>query len=120
MKGDYQELAVWQKSMELAEHTYKLIHLFPIEEKFALCDQMRRAAVSIPSNIAEGHGRKSNKEFLQFLYIARGSTYELQTQVDLCLRLYNISQEKTAKVMDLVVQTSKMIRSLISYLENKS
>ena len=120
MKGDYQELAVWQKSMELAEHTYKLIHLLPIEEKFALCDQMRRAAVSIPSNIAEGHGRKSNKEFLQFLYIARGSTYELQTQVDLCLRLYNISQEKTVKVMDLVVQTSKMIRSLISYLENKS
>lgn len=119
MKGDYRELTVWQKSMELADHTYKLIRHLPAEEKFALCDQMRRAVVSIPSNIAEGHGRKTEKEFLQFLYIARGSTYELQTQVFLCQRLYNLSEDKTAKVMDLIVQTSKMIRSLISFLENK-
>ena len=81
MAKSYRELIVWQKSMELAEKVYLLVKALPKEETYALSDQMRRAAVSIPSNIAEGHARQSQKEFLQFLCIARGSRAELETQL---------------------------------------
>ena len=75
----FQDLIVWQESMQLAKEIYKLVKLLPSEEQYALSDQMRRAAVSIPSNIAEGQARNSTKEFIQFLYIAKGSNAELLT-----------------------------------------
>ena len=83
----YQELIVWQKAMQLVEEVYRLARMLPKAELFALSDQMRRAAVSIPSNIAEGQARNSTKEFVNFLSISRGSTAELETQLMICVRL---------------------------------
>ena len=77
----YKQLIVWQKAMDLTVQIYRLVKLLPKEELYALSDQMRRAAVSIPSNIAEGQSRYSNKEFIQFLNIAKGSNAELFTQL---------------------------------------
>ena len=73
----YQDLIVWQKSMQLVKEVYTLVKTLPKEEQFALSDQMRRAVVSIPSNIAEGYGRNSTNDYIRFLNIARGSKYEL-------------------------------------------
>ncbi|MBD5224871.1 MAG: four helix bundle protein [Bacteroidales bacterium] len=75
--GSLQNLIVWTKSMQLAKKIYILVRSFPEEEKYGLCDQIRRAAVSIPSNIAEGYGRMSDKEFIRFLLIANGSLFEI-------------------------------------------
>ena len=83
----YQNLEVWQLAMELVEVIYKMTSQFPADEKFGLTSQMRRASVSIPSNIAEGHGRNSDKEFFRFLNIARGSLYELETQLEIARRI---------------------------------
>lgn len=91
IKGkNYRELPVWQKAMQAAEDTYNIVKTLPKEEIFALSDQMRRAAVSIPSNIAEVNARGTNKEPVHFLYIAQGSRAELETQLELCRhRLYH-------------------------------
>ena len=79
--SDYKDLLVWQKSIELVKDVYHLVAQLPASERFNLSDQMKRSAVSIPSNIAEGAGRGSNKDYLRFLYIARGSLRELETQL---------------------------------------
>ena len=79
--NSYQDLLVWQKSVELCVEIYKLVKLLPKEEMYGLSDQMRRAVVSIPSNIAEGYTRKSTNEYLNFLSIANGSRTELETQL---------------------------------------
>ena len=84
---NYRELEVWKQSMTFVEDIYKAIKTFPIEERYGICDQIRRAAVSIPSNIAEGFGRDTPKEFAHFLSIARGSLYETMTQLDIASRL---------------------------------
>ena len=83
MAGDYQNLDVWKKSMDLAVQVYSLVKTLPNEEMYGLSSQMRRAAVSIPSNIAEGHAR-GGKEFIRFLKVANGSRSELETQVLIC------------------------------------
>jgi four helix bundle protein len=83
----FRDLVVWQRSMELSVLVYKITQTFPREETYGLASQLRRSAVSIPSNIAEGQGRLNTREFIQFLGIARGSTCELQTQLELALRL---------------------------------
>ncbi len=83
----YNDLIVWQKSMDLVVEVYKLVRNLPKEELYALSNQMRRAAVSVPSNIAEGQKRNSTKEFVQFLSFAKGSAAELQTQLLICNRL---------------------------------
>lgn len=119
MKGDYKELEVWNKSMQLAASAYEVARLLPVEEKFALADQIRRSAVSIPSNIAEGYGRQSEKEFLQFLFIARGSTFELETQIGLCSIIHASDEKKITDTLNLIQETGKMITSLISFLKNK-
>lgn len=110
---DYKELMVWQKSIMLAEITYKLLKELPPEEKYALADQMRRAVISIPSNIAEGHGRGNNKEFIYFLKIANGSKTELETQLILCEKLGYLSKEQIAPSLKLLNEIGKMIYSLI-------
>ena len=87
----FEDLRVWQEAMALAEQVYELCGQLPKEEKYALANQMKRASVSIPSNIAEGSDRNGTKELIQFLYIARGSLAELQTQLMLSVRLKLVS-----------------------------
>ena len=99
--GTYKELAVWQKAVQLVKMVYALIKQFPPEERFALADQVRRAVISIPSNIAEGNGRSSNRDYAHFLSIARGSLYETMTQLEIAesLGYVSIPQETTSCAM---------------------
>ena len=90
---NYKQLKIWQKSIDLVVDVYKATAEFPKEEKYGLTSQMRRSAVSVPSNIAEGAGRNSDKEFNHFLAIAHGSSYELETQVIVSERLQLLSKE---------------------------
>ena len=98
--------------MDLTIEIYKLAKLLPKEETYALSDQMRRAAVSIPSNIAEGQGRITSKEFIRFISMARGSLYELSTQLELCERLQYLDSSKTSTSQDLIIEISKMLYAL--------
>lgn len=113
--SDYKELKVWQKSIDLTVSIYEFVKTLPREETYALSDQMRRAVVSIPSNIAEGHGRISDKDCIKFLSIARGSLLEVETQIIICNRLNYISNEKTTNLIDSITEISKMINGLIKY-----
>ena len=115
----YKDLILWQKSMELVKEVYLLIKKLPQEENYALSSQMRRAVVSIPSNIAEGSGRKSPKDYIRFLYIARGSQYELETQVHICIRLNYLTEEETIKVFSLLSEVGKLLNSFINKIESK-
>ena len=94
MRKNYEKLIVWQMGMELVIAIYRATRRFPDEEKFGLCAQLRRAAVSIPSNIAEGSARRSRHEFKQFLYIAKGSLLELETQLRISQRLNYLDAEQ--------------------------
>ena len=118
--SDYRQLKVWQKAMELTIEIYNIVKLLPREETYALSDQMRRAVVSIPSNIAEGEGRNSNKELRNFLSIARGSLWELETQIEICVRLNYIDSTMAANVYNLTTEVSKMLNSLSNSLETKN
>lgn len=117
--SDYKQLLVWQKSMDLTTEIYSLVKVLPKEETYALSDQMRRAVVSIPSNIAEGRGRFSHKEFLHFLSFSRGSLYEIETQLEVCERLNYIDKSKTDKAKSLITEISKMLNALAVSLETK-
>ena len=117
--NSYEDLIVWQKSMDLLEEVYRLIKLLPREETYALADQMRRAATSIPSNIAEGHGRNSNKEFANFLNIARDSLSELRTQLRICHRLKYFSESDSEKALNLCEEVYKILNAFISKLRSK-
>lgn len=109
----HKELMVWQKSIELVLEIYQLVKLLPREETFGLSDQMRRAVVSIPSNIAEGNGRESDRELLRFLLIAQGSNAEIETQLIICEKLGYISAERLEKARGLSEEVSKMLRVFI-------
>ena len=119
MVSSYKDLVVWQKAMNLVVLTYRVVKLLPKEENYALSDQMRRAAVSIPSNIAEGQSRNSTKEFANFLSIAKGSNAELQTQCMICVYLSYMTQEQAQPILDLSEEVSKMLSSLIQKLTTK-
>ncbi|MCL2624516.1 MAG: four helix bundle protein [Planctomycetaceae bacterium] len=112
----YQDLIVWQKSMELAQTIYMLVKKLPREELFSLSDQIRRAAVSIPSNIAEGQARNSTKEFQRFLAIAKGSKTELETQLLLCVRVGYFTENDISKPIALLHEVGKMIFALSNSL----
>ena len=114
MTQDYRDLVVWQQAMELCESVYVLLRKFPVEEKYALCDQLRRAVVSIPSNIAEGNGRGSKTEYARFLAIARGSLFEVRTQLELSERLGYVRVPEEARL--LIDSISKMLFALMSKL----
>lgn len=118
--SDYKQLKVWQKAMDLTMEIYRLVKFLPKEETYALSDQLRRAVVSIPSNIAEGHGRGSDKEFIKFLWIARGSLLEVETQLIICNRLGLIKVEESIFAQSLIVEVGKMLNALITYRTNKS
>lgn len=117
---DYKDLDVWKKGMDLVEEIYSLVKYLPKEETYALSDQMRRAAVSIPSNIAEGQKRRSDKDFSNFLAIARGSNAELETQLLICKRLGYYSDQQAEKALCLCVEISKMLNAFISTLNISS
>ena len=108
----YKDLLVWQKGMTLTKLVYKLTASFPAEERFGLTAQMRRAAVSIPSNIAEGQARRGTKEFLQFLSHAEGSLAELETQVLLSTELLFAKTEDVKPALEEIDQLQKMLIAL--------
>ena len=114
----FRDLIVWQKAMRLARETYCLVKLLPMEERYALSDQMRRAAVSIPSNIAEGAGRNNVNEFIQFLGIAFGSTYELETQLILLQELNFKTENDVQPLLNELSEIQKMIYSFKIKLKN--
>lgn len=110
--SNYQKLIVWQKAMALTIDVYKLIRKLPKEEMYALADQMRRAVVSIPSNIAEGCGRYNQNEKAFFLRVARGSATELETQLLICKNLGYLSDEDVQKSIAVLNEIVKMLHSL--------
>jgi four helix bundle protein len=110
----YKDLIVWQKGYELVKQVYKITAKLPQAEIFGLQSQMRRSAVSIVSNIAEGSSRKTRKDYCQFVHIAYGSTSELETQLFLCRDLYNIDISES---ISLLTEVSKMLRVIINKLE---
>jgi four helix bundle protein len=114
---DYKELEVWRRSMKLAREVYRVGSLMPGSERFNLTNQMQRAATSIPSNIAEGYGRGSRKEYCQFVRIARGSAAEVETQLLLATSLEMVSREDVQGALDLVAETRRMLHGLVCALE---
>ena len=113
---NHKDLDVWNKAMNLVVDIYALCNEFPKEEVYGLTSQIKRAAVSIPSNIAEGAGRKSSKEFIQFLYISLGSLSEVETQTLLAQRL---GFAKTVEpILEDIKKIKQMLNGLIRYLEN--
>jgi four helix bundle protein len=119
MLKNYKELKVWQKSYQLCLEIYKITKGFPKEETYSLTSQIRRAAVSIPSNIAEGYGRKTTPEYIRSLYIAYGSNCELETQILLSGDLGYIEVGKLKKLQNEIGEVERMLKALIKSLENK-
>ena len=112
----YRDLVVWQKSMAVVRSVYQLTKQFPKEELYGLTNQIRRSAVSIPSNIAEGKSRYGNKEFVRFLLIARGSSAELETQLLISQDLSYANAEQIEPLMNSLAEVGKMLSGLISKL----
>jgi four helix bundle protein len=115
MATDYKQLIVWQKSMDLAQSIYQLSTALPKEEIYGLVSQMRRCAVSIPSNIAEGSKRGSRKDYAHFLRHAYGSSAELETQILIAQKIYN--SKGITKNLDLIIEIQKMLSTIIKKLE---
>jgi len=115
----HKKLEVWKNSMELAKKIYKITGSFPASEIYGLVSQMRRAAVSIPSNTAEGAARSGKKEFLQFLNIAQGSASELDTQIELSLMLEFIDPQTYQEMMSLLTIISKQLYGLARRVKSK-
>lgn len=115
----FEKLKIWQKAMDIAIHVYEISSLLPNDEKFNLIHQIKKCAVSIPSNIAEGSGRNSDKEFIQFLGIANGSTFELITQLILAKRLKLVNEELIQPIINQLVEVSNMNFSFQKSLKEK-
>jgi four helix bundle protein len=116
---NYKHLKVWQKSIEMVSELYKATRQFPKEEKFGLISQMQRSAVSIPSNIAEGCGRNSDKELIQFLSIALGSAFELETQLIISSKLNYITDVLFKNLSTSILEIQRMLYSLKLKIESK-
>ena len=116
----YRDLEVWQKAMDLVTTVYDITKTFPETERFGLTNQLRRAAVSIPSNIAEGQGRRTTKDFLSFLYIARGSLMEVQTQFEIANRLEFVGPEVTTEFEGQTAIVGRLLNGLIRSLNQRS
>ena len=115
----YKDLIVWKKAVDLVIKLYDYIQDFPKNESHALSDQMRRAAISIPSNIAEGHERKTTAEYIRFLLIARGSKAELETQLYICNQLKIGNKNKNIFLQSLCEEIGKMLNTMIQSLNRK-
>ena len=116
---NFRELKVWQQAMDLAAQAYLLTGFFPKEEKYGLISQIQRSAVSIPSNIAEGCGRITNKDFQHFLSMSMGSSFELETQVILAFRFGYIKEVQMTDFSQAVGPVQRMLNGLYDSLEKK-
>jgi len=116
MKG-HRDLLVWQKAMQLVTDIYHDTGTFPRDEVYGLTNQLRRAAVSVPSNIAEGHGRRSKKEFHHFVSQARGSLLEVETQLEIARNLGYLSADKSKDLLDKAGEIARMLNGLLSWCE---
>ena len=112
----FRELIVWQKAMAMARQAYLVSRGLPKNEAFGLLTQIRRAAVSVPSNIAEGHGRLTDSQFRHFLGNARGSLYEMQTQIELATDLRYLDENRARELLDQASEVGKLINGLIGSL----
>jgi four helix bundle protein len=119
MLKNYKELNVWQRAYRLCLEIYKITKVFPKVEQYNLTAQIRRSAVSIPSNIAEGYGRKTTPDYIRSLYISYGSICELETQIMIAGDLEYISREITVKIQEDILEVERMLKALIKSLENK-
>ncbi len=119
MLKNYKELKVWQKSYELCLKIYRITTTFPKEERYGLTSQIRRSVVSIPSNIAEGYGRKSIADYIRMLYISYGSVCELETQILLAGDLGFIEETMLGTTNADILEIERMLKALIKSLENK-
>ena len=117
--NNFRELKVWQKSMKLITDTYCFTQKFPYNEMYGLTSQIRRSAISIASNIAEGCGRKSNKELSNFLSISLGSAYEFETQLIICKNLDYLDEETFERIESEIYHIQNMIVKLSSSIEDK-
>lgn len=112
----FRDLGVWKKAMELVAMVYDITKGFPPDERFALSSQLKRAAVSVPSNISEGYGRNSTADYIRFLPIALGSLYELETQLELSIRLEFVEMSHAKEALEFCEEIEKMLISLIQKL----
>ncbi|MHC4553040.1 MAG: four helix bundle protein [Planctomycetota bacterium] len=115
----FRDLMVWQKSMVLVKQVYAVTKVFPRDEMYGLTNQIRRGAVSIPSNIAEGYGRNSTVDYVRFLRIASGSVYELQTQAEIAVNLNYIKSEDFEQLNATATEIAKMLSSMIGKLSKR-
>ena len=115
----YRDLRVWQEAMNLAEACYRGTRIFPTEELYGMIAQIRRASASIPANIAEGYGRRTRGEYIQFLYIAQGSLKELETHLLLAIRVELASSQTINPILRSCESVGKLLLALIRALENK-
>ncbi len=120
MSDNYRDLIAWQKAKTLALNVYRFTRVFPREEIYGLSSQMRRAAVSVPSNIAEGKGRHSHKEFVQFLYHARGSLLELETQISIARDLLYIDLQVFERLESETQELGRILNGLINRFQVSS
>lgn len=116
----HKDLIVWKKGIELVKEVYGVTVSFPASEQFGLTSQIRRSAVSIPSNIAEGCGRNSDKELIQFLFIALGSASELETQIIIAFELDILDKDISDKILDSINEIIRMISSLIKSVKART
>jgi four helix bundle protein len=116
----HRDLRVWQRAIDLVEHSYRLTDRFPKRETYGLSSQLQRAAVSIPANIAEGHGRKSTGAYLNHLSIAYGSLSELETHIEIAVRLRYVAHNDIDGLQALLEETRRMLAALIRSLEARS
>ena len=115
----YGDLIAWQKAMDLVQMVYETVRAFPKEEIYGLTSQLKRASISVPSNIAEGQGRKSTREFLHHLSIAYGSLMEVETQILIAVRLGYLSQEDVVPITEQTAEVGRLINGLSNALINK-
>jgi len=118
--ANFKDLVVWQKSILLVRNVYKLTSIFPSEEKFGLISQLRRAVVSIPSNIAEGQARRTTGDFIHFVSNSEGSVAEVETQLIIAVELSFCSQAQADTCLALIVEIRKMLNALRRALERKN
>jgi four helix bundle protein len=116
----YKELDVWKQSRVLVKNIYELTKKFPKEEQYGLTSQIRRAVISVPSNIAEGCGRNHSKDSIQFFFVARGSIYELETQLILSQDLGFVTKEDAEQSLNQAIRCKKLLNGFINYFQKQS
>lgn len=118
--NSYRDLDVWRQSRQLVKSIYQLSKTFPKEEQFGLTNQLRRAAISVPSNIAEGSGRNHSRDSIQFFFIARGSLYEIETQLIIAADLSFITESDLQEVLEQVTRCKRLLNGFINYFQKQS